>query len=336
MNLADLPTPALVVEEAALRHNIATMASALPGSRLRPHVKAHKCTGLAREQAAAGHPGFTCATVGEMVGMTAAGLGTDLLLANEVVDPAQLARLSTLVEADPNVRVTVCVDSPETVAAAAATGPGLREVLIDVQVGMPRCGCLPEAAGALAESARSAGLVVRGVMGYEGHIVGLEDREQRELHCAGAMELLAAAHEQVGGEVISAGGTGTWDMNRVATEIQAGSYVLMDTAYDKLGLPFRQALFVLSTVVSSSAGWCVLDCGLKSLSVDHGMPDVPGASVWFCSDEHTTISPPLPVGSRVKVVPSHIDPTVACNDTMHVFDGSDEVIETWPIDLRMR
>jgi D-threonine aldolase len=328
MLIEEIPTPALVVGDAAFRHNLAAMAEALPGPRLRPHVKAHKCTSLAREQDAAGHSGFTCATVGEMVGMAAAGLGEDLLLANEVLDRRQLARLAEL-----EARVTVCVDSPETVRAAADAG--LREVLVDVFVGMPRCGCPPAKAGALAEAARAAGLEVRGVMGYEGHIVGLEDRDQRELHCKGAMEMLAQAHEQVGGEVISAGGTGTYDLNGYATEIQAGSYALMDTAYGKLGLPFEQALFVLSTVISSSAGWCVLDCGLKSLSVDHGNPEVPGVSVMFCSDEHTTVSPPLPVGSRVNVVPSHVDPTVALHDMIYLVSG-DDVLETWPVDLRAR
>jgi D-serine deaminase-like pyridoxal phosphate-dependent protein len=330
MLIEEIPTPALVVEEAALRHNLVAMAEALPGRRLRPHVKAHKCTSLAREQAASGHPGFTCATVGEMVGMAAAGLGEDLLLANEVLDRRQLARLAEL-----EARVTVCVDSAETVRGAADAG--LREVLVDVFVGMPRCGFPPEEAGALADAARGAGLEVRGVMGYEGHIVGLEDRDQRELHCKGAMEMLAQAHEQVGGEVISAGGTGTYDLNSYATEIQAGSYALMDTAYGRLGLPFEQALFVLSTVISSSAGWCVLDCGLKSLSVDHGNPEVPGVSVMFCSDEHTTVSPPLPVGSRVRVVPSHVDPTVALHDVMYLVGGEgEEVVETWLVDLRGR
>lgn len=329
MRLSDIPTPALVVDEDALHHNLAVMAEALPGRRMRPHVKAHKCTGLARQQAAVGHTAFTCATVGEMVGMAAAGLGHDLLLANEVVHPGQLGRLAEL-----DARVTVCVDSPETVSAAAAAG--LREVLVEVSVGMPRCGCPPDQAGEIAGLARDAGIEVRGVMGYEGHIVGLEDRDQRELHCKGAMELLAVAHDEVGGDVISAGGTGTYDLNTYATEIQAGSYVLMDSAYGKLGMPFRQALFVLSTVISSSAGWCVLDCGLKSLSVDHGNPEVPGTSVWFCSDEHTTVSPPLAVGTRVKVIPSHIDPTVAYHDSMHVIGSSEDVIETWPVDLRSR
>ena len=128
--------------------------------------------------------------------------------------------------------MTVAVDSPETIEAAADAG--IAEVLIDVNVGLPRCGCPPEHAGMLGDRARRSGMQVRGVMGYEGHVVGIPDREQREQGCRDSMDLLATAHQAVGGDVISAGGTGTFDCNGLATEIQAGSYALMDTAYGKL------------------------------------------------------------------------------------------------------
>jgi D-serine deaminase-like pyridoxal phosphate-dependent protein len=166
MNLHDLQTPALVVDAADLEHNLATMAHALPGDRLRPHVKAHKCTALARRQRQHGHRRFCCATLREMEGMAAAGLGDDLLLANEVADASRLGRLR-------GARITVAVDSEDTISAAARGG--VAEVLIDVNVGLPRCGCAPEDAGRLADLARTKGLTVRGVMGYEGHIVGLDD-----------------------------------------------------------------------------------------------------------------------------------------------------------------
>jgi D-serine deaminase-like pyridoxal phosphate-dependent protein len=132
---------------------------------------------------------------------------------------------------------------------------------------------------------------------------------------------------------VTAGGTGTFAVNEWANEIQAGSYALMDTEYGKLGLPFRQALSVLATVISAHDGWCVLDSGLKSLSVDHGNPTVPDADVWYLSDEHAVFSPPRAIGERVRVVPSHVDPTVALHERMHLVDG-DEVLETWPVDLR--
>jgi D-serine deaminase-like pyridoxal phosphate-dependent protein len=175
-------------------------------------------------------------------------------------------------------------------------------------------------------------------MGYEGHVVGVEDRSTRVEQTAVAMEPLVKAHADVGGGIISAGGTGTYDINTWATEIQAGSYVLMDGAYDKLAMPFRPALSIVATVISVSAGWAVADCGLKALGMDHGNPTVTGGSVWFCSDEHVTFSPEpadraVRVGDRVRVWPGHIDPTIAYHERMHVLDG-DEVVETWDVDLR--
>ena len=329
MHLDQLTTPALVVDRAALDHNLAAMAAALPGDRLRPHVKAHKTTALARLQLAAGHRGFTCATIREVEGLASAGLGEDLLLANEVVDARRLGQVVKR-----GSRVTLAVDSAATIDAAAASG--VHEVVIDVNVGLPRCGCEPSAAADLADRARAAGLTVRGVMGYEGHVVGLESRQERASKVAVAMDMLVSAHASVGGEMISAGGTGTYDLNPWATEIQAGSYALMDTAYARLALPFRQAITVLATVISvNRAGFAVADCGLKALGMDHGNPTVEGGRVWFCSDEHLTFSSdPLPsVGDRVRVVPAHVDPTVAYHTTMNLTEG-DEIVAQWPVDLR--
>lgn len=327
MRLSEVGTPALLVDGDALERNIATMAAALPGNRLRPHVKAHKCTSLARRQAAAGHPGFTCATIRECEGMAAAGLGQDLLLANEVLDARRLGSLTAA-----GARITVAVDSAETIDAAA--GGGVREVVIDVNVGLPRCGCAPEDAGRIADLARHRGLEVRGVMGYEGHVVGLVDAAERIDRCRTAMELLLAAHADVGGELISAGGTGTYAINTWANEIQAGSYALMDTAYGRLGLPFEQAAFVLASVISAAPGWAVGNAGLKAFGMDHGNPSVADdGSVLFCSDEHVTVTPPRPVGDRLWLVPAHIDPTMAYHERLYVFSG-DSVVDTWPIDLR--
>ncbi|HMF84307.1 MAG TPA: alanine racemase [Acidimicrobiia bacterium] len=324
----ELPTPALVVDADAFDHNLAAMAAALPGERCRPHVKAHKTLALAREQAARGHRAFTCATPREMEGMAKAGLGEDLLLANEVVDPDRLRRLAEL-----DGRVTIAVDSQATIDAAVRAG--LEEVVIDVFVGMPRCGCPVERAGPLADAARARGLGVRGVMGYEGHVVGVADRATREEQTEAAMRMLLDAHADVGGELVSGGGTGTFDINTWVTEIQAGSYALMDTAYDQLDLPFRQALSIVATVISVSEGWAVADCGLKALGMDHGDPTVIGHTVWYCSDEHVTFGPggAVTVGDQVRVVPAHVDPTVAYHERLHLARG-EEIVDTWAVDLR--
>jgi D-serine deaminase-like pyridoxal phosphate-dependent protein len=334
--VGDLRTPALMIERSALEANLAEMARARPGSSLRPHVKAHKTTALARLQREAGHVGFTCATVEEVVGMARAGLDDDLLLANEVVDVGKLAEANQAAR-----RLTVAVDSAETIDAAA--NAGIAEVLVDVDVGLPRCGAPPEQARALAERARVAGLEVRGVMGYEGHLMMVLDPEERREKVRAAMAALLGAAAEVGGAVVSAGGTGTYRENTWATEIQAGSYLLMDTDYSRSDLPFANALFVLATVVSVTAaragrpGWAVADAGLKAFSVEHGNPGLPGATVWFCSDEHTTFSredqPLEKVGDRVRLVPSHVDPTMNLHPFAYLVDG-DDVIERWPVDLR--
>jgi D-serine deaminase-like pyridoxal phosphate-dependent protein len=331
VRIEQLQTPALLVDRAALQHNLQTMSAALPGPRLRPHVKAHKTTALARLQYAVGHHGFTCATIREVEGLAAAGLGEDLMLANEVLDAT---RLGDVVAS--GARVTLAVDSDITVDAAAAGG--LREVVVDVNVGLPRCGCEPEDAGRLADYARSKGLEVRGVMGYEGHVMPVIDADDKRRQTEECMTKLLKASADVGGDLVSAGGTGNYAVNTWANEIQAGSYLLMDTAYGAQDMPFQQALTVLARVISVNVGgWAVADLGLKSLGMDHGNPHIPGAAVWFCSDEHTTFSAEegqdFAIGDLVRAHPAHIDPTVALHEVMHIVEG-DEVVDTYEVDLR--
>jgi D-serine deaminase-like pyridoxal phosphate-dependent protein len=332
MNVHDLPTPALLVDLATFDRNVATMAARWPGEKLRPHVKAWKSTKLARRLADAGHRTFCCATVREVEGMAAAGLGHDLLLANEVLGDAaeRLGGVARRGEA----RVTAAVDSVETVEAAAKGG--VLEVLIDVNVGLPRCGCLPEEAGRLADLARSKGMEVRGVMGYEGHLMRETTGKGDKVSAAG--ELLLRALDDVGGDVVSGGGTGTWDTNTWATELQAGSYALMDTEYVAHAPEFGIALSLWCTIISATDAWGVADGGLKCLGMDHGDPTVVDAGdCWFVSDEHTTFGwkdgDKRRPGERVKILPAHVDPTVAMHERLHVVDGED-VVDVWEVDLR--
>ncbi len=333
----ELATPALIIDVDALEKNLSTMSTRHPGSKLRPHTKAHKCTEIARLQLSHSHTSFTCAAPREIIGMAAAGIGSDFLLANEVLNTD---RLSALAKVSENVRVTIAVDSIETINAAVRAG--LHDVLIDVNVGLPRCGVAPELAGQLADDARKTGMTVRGVMGYEGHLMMVGDDEKRKTRVAESMKLLARAAQDVGGEIVSAGGTGTWDMHDETgiNELQAGSYALMDTDYAQLKIPFAQACFVLGTVISRSKDWLVIDVGLKSLSTDHGNPSVDGYDVLFCSDEHTTLVLKKDsaiglanIGEKLLVRPSHIDPTMAMHSVAWV-TRSDEVLECWQIDLR--
>ena len=332
-----LATPAVLIDLDALNNNLRTMSLRHPGDKLRPHTKAHKCTNLAQLQMHYGHKTFTCATPREIIGMAAAGVGEDLLLANEVVDHTRLTALAKVSE---NVRVTIAVDSDTTIKAAVRAG--LRDVLIDVNVGLHRCGIAPELAGRLADDARKAGMTVRGVMGYEGHLMMVDGHDKRKKRVSEAMQLLTHAAKDVGAAIISAGGTGTFDMHDDTdiSELQAGSYALMDTHYAKLNLPFEQSCFILGTIISISKDWLVIDVGLKSLGMDHGNPNVEHFDVLFCADEHTTLvaQPDAPksnykVGDKLRVVPAHIDPTMAMHDSAHIIRG-EEIVDIWSIDLR--
>jgi D-serine deaminase-like pyridoxal phosphate-dependent protein len=198
-------------------------------------------------------------------------------------------------------------------------------------------------------AAGAAGLELRGVMGYEGHVQPMRDRAAREAAARLAMAQLVATAAQLRDAglpcpVVSAGGTGTYDISgRVegVTEIQAGSYALMDTDYARVGVPFEQAFRVLGTVISRPMpDRCVADCGHKALTRDHGLPSVSGldgAEVASLNDEHATIALPaastVRVGDRIELVPSHVDPTVNLHDVFHVVEGG-AVVDVWPIAAR--
>jgi len=352
VELAGIPTPALVIDVAAMERNIRRMAEyfAAGPCRLRPHFKAHKTPEIARRQLAAGScTGLTCATVSEAE--IAADLCRDILIANEPVGPGKCERVAALAR---RVPVTVAVDSTAglTAIAAAARQAGVTVgVLVDLNVGQTRCGVAPgsDAVSLARQIASAEGVTLRGLMGYEGHLVSLPDRAEREARTrqamAGLVETARMLHASgLPCDVVSAGGTGTYDISgRIdgITEIQAGSYVLMDTDYGRLDVPFEQAFWVSGTVISRpEPGRCIADCGHKSMTKDHGLPDVrdlDGASVVSLNDEHATITLPpacrIQVGDRVYLRPSHTDPTINLHEVFYAFEG-DRVIGVWPIAAR--
>jgi D-serine deaminase-like pyridoxal phosphate-dependent protein len=350
--LRDIPTPALVIDAGALERNLRRMAAyfATGPCRLRPHFKAHKTPEIARRQLAAGScTGLTCATVAEAEAV--ASFCSDVLLANEIVDPERCDRVAALAR---DRKVTVAVDSVyglEQIAGAARRAGVRVGVLVDVDVGQGRCGVPPgEAALALADRvAATDGVELRGVMGYEGHVQPLRGRAEREAAARAAMRRLVetAARIRDAGlpcEVVSAGGTGTYDISsRVdgVTEIQAGSYALMDTDYVAVGVPFEHAFSVLGTVISRPApNRLVADCGHKSVTKDHGHPAVKGiegATVTALNDEHAVVAiapeARIAVGDRIELLPSHTDPTINLHDAFYVLDG-ERVVDIWPIVAR--
>jgi D-serine deaminase-like pyridoxal phosphate-dependent protein len=350
--LSEISTPALLVDIAALDRNIARMAAFFASGlcRLRPHFKAHKTPEIARRQLAAGScVGLTCATVSEAE--ATADLSSDLLIANEIVSADKCTRVAALAR---RVAMTVAVDSVTGVEALAGTARAAGVtigVLVDVNVGQDRCGVSsPNEAVALARrAAGTAGLELRGVMGYEGHLQPLRDRAERETRTRDAMATLVGIARQIQTAglpcgIVSSGGTGTYDISgRVdgITEIQAGSYALMDTDYLSVGVPFEPAFSVLGTIVSRpTPERCVADCGHKAMTKDHGHPSVKGlvgATVTALNDEHATMAVPssctLEIGDRVQLVPAHTDPTVNLHDVFYAIDG-DRVVDIWPIAAR--
>jgi D-serine deaminase-like pyridoxal phosphate-dependent protein len=347
-----IPTPALVVDVAALDRNIAAMAGFFADGpcRLRPHVKAHKTPAIARRQLAAGSTvGLTCATLSEAEAVR--GFCEDILIANEVVGGTKWARAAALAGGG---RLTVAVDSVtglEGLASAALAAGVTIGVLVDLDVGQGRCGVAPgSAALELARRvAATRGVELRGVMGYEGHVQPIRDRQERTAAADQSMRALTGMADALRAEglpcpIVSTGGTGTFDISGRhpgVTEIQAGSYALMDTDYGEVGVPFEQAFFVLGTVVSRPLPErIVADCGHKSATKDHGYPSIvgiEGARVTAFNDEHATIEVPpaaaVRIGDRVRLKPSHTDPTVNLHDVFYVIEG-DRVVDVWEIAAR--
>ena len=356
MSVADIDTPALVVDLDAYEHNLDLMAASLAGTsvRLRGHAKTHKCPVVALHQIARGAVGSCCQKVSEAEAMVAGGV-RNVLVSNEIVDRRKIERLVALAR---QAEVSVCVDDPRNVddldAAARAAGVRL-PVLVEIDVGNLRCGVAPgEPAVALARHvAAQHGLRFAGLQAYYGRAQHINEvdkrREAIETGIADVRRTIDLLERQgLGCETVSGAGTGSyrWEVaSGVYTEVQAGSYCFMDVEYGLVeGFPreFTQSLFVLATVMSRAAPErAVVDAGLKALSVDKGMPRVHGrADVEFqrASDEHGVLrvgsgGPGLRLGDRVWLIPGHCDPTINLYDWYVAVRGG-RVEALWPITAR--
>lgn len=346
----ELPTPALAVDLDAFEANL-TAAEELvrsTGTRIRPHVKTHRTPQLALrqlEQPAA--LGVSCATVGEAETMVEAGID-DVLLANEVVSPAKAERLTALAQ---RARVSVAVDSLEGVdvlsRAARRMGQTL-DVLVDVDVGLGRCGVADTATALdLARSVlRAPGLRFLGLMGYEGRLRASDEGRERRIEAAYAM--LADARDRIERDgidvtVVSSGGTSTMRegaSDPTVTEIQAGTYALMEPDLDDLGLPFRPATLVVASVISRASGRVILDAGRKTIACDYG-PPVPlesDAATASIHEEHTTLvwdGDPPELDTRILLRPLHVRLTFNLHDAVWLIRG-DRVVERLRVIARGR
>jgi 3-hydroxy-D-aspartate aldolase len=290
--------------------------------------------------------------------MVAGGVG-DVMLTNEIVSPAKLARLARLAR---TARISLLVDDPQGVdlASRAAVEAGAElGCLVEVEVGMSRCGIAPgtPAAGLARRIADAPGLSFLGLQAYNGrsqHFPRFADRRAAVEHAAEAVRetVAALAADGLQPRIVGGAGTGTFRLEAghgLWTELQVGSYVFMDREYASLegesGAPeseFRQSLFVLATIVSRGApDRAVANAGLKSMSAEQGKPSLDGLSgteVIGISDEHSLIrisdgAPHLEIGQPVRLVPSHCDPTVNLHDWI-VAVRRNRVEEIWPVTAR--
>lgn len=348
-----IPTPALVIDGSILEKNIKTMMDYLArvGISIRPHSKTHKSPMIAHMQMEAGAVGLCCATVGEAEAMAYSGL-KHMFITSQVVGNEKVRRVANLAR---NNEIMVAVDSMENleelIAAAENLGVTLG-VLVEIDVGMERCGVRKiEQAVQLAQWAYQAeAIAFRGVFGYEGQAVLIEDRNKRaEVGQAGNRILVDAAeiirNAGIPVEIVSAAGTGTFNIAaefKGITEIQAGSYLFMDGTYGKLGLPFEQSLTVLTTVISRPTSEVfILDVGMKGISVERACPTVQntsGLEILNLSEAHAKgviidNACDLQLGEKIHLVPSHCCSTVNLYDEMYVVrDGMVEAV--WPITAR--
>lgn len=348
-------TPAAVVDLSTAEDNHAAAQEALgpDGAVLRPHFKAHKTTALLSQQIEQPESRACAQTAWEAVVLAGAGV-KDVFVTNQVVDPVSLKQLA---DAAAMASVTVVVDDPahiELLGEVVAHHQLELAVAVEIDVGLGRCGVpadSPELSRLTGRILATPGLQFVGIQAYEGHAAGQADPDRRGRLVREAAHLAEAAASVVGGAVgdrpmlVGGGSTGTiQDVVASGTwsEVQAGSYLLMDATYGAFGdLPFRQALFLVTTVVHSSRDRMVVDAGLKSVAIDRGLPQpvTTGLATTRISDEHAVIecheNPPLPVGSRLLLVPGHVDPTLNLHPTLWL--GSDDTSPTAvPIDGRRR
>lgn len=350
-SLAELDTPCLLLHADALRHNLDRMADffARRPAKLRPHFKSHKCTTLARLQLEAGAVGITCAKLGEAEVLADAGI-KDILIANQIVGPVKIARLIALRK---RARPIVAVDSQNNARmiseAAVAAGVDIG-VLVEVNIGMNRCGVAPgQTALELAKHvAGLPGLKFEGLQGYEGHLVDLRHLAERTEKTRSALQPLVETRrliERAGipVRIVSGGGTGTYTITgdtEGVDEVQAGSYAAMDWWYSDIRPEFQQAMSILTTVISQARpGVAILDVGRKGVGAEFGPPRVktiPGATISsFGSEEHAAVQLPqdsnVKLGDHVELIPSH-GCTTSNLYREFVVHRAGQVVDIWPIE----
>ena len=362
MDESEIQTPCLILDLDALERNIKKMGdyAKAHGMRHRVHGKMHKSVDVAKlQEKLGGAVGVCCQKVSEAEVFARGGI-KDILVSNQVRDPAKIDRLARLPQL--GARTIVCVDDIENISdlseAAQRHGTDL-EVFVEIDCGAGRCGVTTtEDVVAIAKAAEAApNLKFTGIQAYQGAMQHLDTYEARKEKLDAAIAMVEDAYDglkssSIDCELVSGGGTGSYYFEAnsgVYNELQCGSYAFMDADYgrilDKDGNRIDQgewenALFILTSVMShAKADKAICDAGLKAQSVDSGLPFIFGrddVEYLKCSDEHGVIGDPngaLKVNDRLRLVPGHCDPTCNVHD-WYVGVRNGKVEALWPVSAR--
>jgi D-serine deaminase-like pyridoxal phosphate-dependent protein len=350
MRIHEIDTPALLVDLDAMESNLHRMSAFFRDqpTKLRPHLKNHKVPLLAWKQLEAGAIGMTCATLREAEILVDHGVRS-ILIANEIAGESKIKWFADLSR---HADVMVAVDDQRVVSDIACVarkqGKPL-SVLVDINVGLNRCGVQPgESACRLAKSAVEKGLRFRGLMGYEGHLQVLPPSDERDQRVHAVAKSLVDSRvlierEDIPVEIVSTGGTGTYYVGGAfqgVTEIQAGSYLLMDTLYANRASPFTRTLTLLASVISQPEPHrAVIDCGMKELSAERGLSivkDIQGVELKALHAEHGLLEVQNPtarleIGQKIELWVHYSDATVNLHHRMYGVRGG-EVEDTFRIE----
>ncbi len=347
MAVAALPTPALLMDLDGMENNLLRMATFFKasGPKLRPHFKAHQVYSLAKRQVENGAIGLTCARLDQAETLVHHGI-KNVLIANEIAGEGKIRHFIDLSKRAP---VIVAVDNPKVVCEMARLAGEWKQelnVVVDVDVRLGRCGVKPgQAAVSLAKLVLDRGMKLRGLMGYEGQ-VALPPGTEKERVVRDALKLLidTKAMIEVEGiplEIVTCGGTSDYSIAATyphITEIQAGSYLLMDSAYVPFAPEFKPTLSILATIISKTPGErIVVDAGFRAMSGENGLPELkgmPGLRVKALHIEHTVVEITAPevsidVGGKVEMWVRFLDQTLGLHDHLYgVRNGKVEEVLT--------
>ena len=362
MDEADIQTPCLVLDLDALERNIKKMGdfARQHGMRHRVHGKMHKSVDVAKlQEKLGGSCGVCCQKVSEAEVFARGGI-KDILISNQVCQPAKIDRLARLPKL--GARTICCVDDINNVAdlSAAAVKHGTEiECLVEIDCGAGRCGVTttPEVLAIAKAIDAASGLKFSGLQAYQGAMQHMDSYDDRKAKIDIAVAMVKDAVDALKAEglecdIVGGGGTGSYyfeSASNVYNELQCGSYAFMDADYgrilDKDGKRIDQgewenAFFILTSVMSHAKDdKAIVDAGLKAQSVDSGLPVIFGRTdVEYikCSDEHGVVADPkgvLKVNDMLKLIPGHCDPTANVHD-WYVGVRNGKVETLWPVSAR--